>query len=71
MSGAKPIMGQSKILVSAGQQPVKMQASQHIGFMPVSSSCFFHLASYFVMISDFNQVFNVLELIVLSKVVKN
>ncbi|XP_063676027.1 helicase SRCAP-like isoform X3 [Bolinopsis microptera] len=34
MPGGKPIMGQNKILVSAGQQPVKMQPSQHIGFMP-------------------------------------
>ena len=39
MPGGKPIMGQNKILVSAGQQPVKMQPSQHIGFMPVSLSC--------------------------------
>ena len=38
MAGGKPIMGQNKILVSAGQQPVKMQQSPHIGFMPVCKS---------------------------------
>lgn len=35
MGGGKPMMGQNKILVSTGQPPVKMQHSQHIGFMPV------------------------------------